>query len=140
MKELSRFGRGINKGVKSARRFMARGLLRFFEWDDLPLIQATGLKGEKFEKTEWFQHWGFASRPNLKAELIIVPVGGANAHHVVIASADPDNPCPVDLETGEAALFNDQGSYIHLNKDGDVIIRSDSVLVYSSLVEFHQES
>lgn len=61
---------------------------------------------EPFDKVRTFQGIGFSSRPRAgKGEAVIVNIGGAAAHPVAIATADPSSE-PTDLEADESQMHN----------------------------------
>lgn len=67
------------------------------------------------ESREYFQHYGFTSRPLPGGEAIAV----ADGNHIVIVASD-DRRYRIALEKGEAALYTDEGDKVHL-KRGRVI-------------------
>ncbi len=87
--------------------------------DDGPLqtIQAQALAGELIDQAERLQDYGFAAAPHAGAEAVIVFAGGRRNHPLVIAVADRRYRLKA-LETGEVALYDDQGQAVHLTRDG----------------------
>ena len=67
---------------------------------------------------EFFQHYGFTSRPLAGSEVIFIRQGN---HFVAIAS--DDRRYRITLEAGELALYDDQGQKVHLKRDGIIEAR-----------------
>jgi len=77
---------------------------------------------EQWDKAEFFQHGGFASRPKNGDQAILVCVGGRAGHPVVIATRGP-RP---DLNEGDAALFNYAlNALVKALDDGNIEIQVD---------------
>ncbi len=125
-------GRRTREVARNMLRPALRSILGHFTWANVPLIQVEGLKDDIHLQVEHFQNFGFSSRPHTGAEIIIVPLGGSHAHAVVVASADRNNPCPVELEPGEAAVYNSNGDYVHLRADGTTYIKTSTKTVVDS--------
>lgn len=70
---------------------------------------------------ELFQHVGFASRPAGAAEVVVVNVGGAAEHPIIVATRDRSTA--VALEADETAIYTSTG-IVKVTKDGDVIVRA----------------
>lgn len=83
-------------------------------------IDVTG-RGEDYTDKELFQHYGFASRPLKDAEGIMLFIGGVD-NAVVIATED--RRYRVALESGEIALYSDEGDSIHLKRGKQMEIKS----------------
>lgn len=95
-------------------------------------FSATVTQDEYVNDREAFQHYGFASRPQKGAEGIYIKEGG-----MVVMVADDDRRYRIALESGEAAIYTDQGDKIHIKRDGNILIQaSSSVKVVSPNVEF----
>jgi len=108
--------RAEEKGLRG-RRWPMRGVLALLEWAKVSLCQVRGLKGERFQKAELFQHFGFRSRPLEGAEVVLVPVGGSGAHTFSVAEEDRRYPCPVELEPGDVCIYDSRGNYIVIAED-----------------------
>lgn len=78
-------------------------------------FSASGRAGETFTDREYFQHYGYTSRPLPGAEGIIFREG----NHIIMIASD-DRRYRVALAEGEVALYDDQGQVIKL-KDGKEI-------------------
>lgn len=69
--------------------------------------------------------YGFSSRPKAGAEAIAIAVNGDESKLLVISIAD--RRYTLALEEGEAALHDDQGQIIYIQRDG-IIIKSSKKL------------
>lgn len=97
-----------------------RVLVQAVKTGKVQLIDVTG-RGEDYTDKELFQHYGFASRPLKDAEGIMLFIGGVD-NAVVIATED--RRYRVALESGEVALYSDEGDSIHLKRGKQMEIKS----------------
>jgi len=79
--------------------------------------QVKSLAGEVLEDVEYFQPYGFTSRPPRGSEAIAFPVGGDRGHMVILASSDR-GVRKKNLEEAEVGFYHQNGDYIYL-KDGN---------------------
>lgn len=94
---------------------MIRGIIIAVKNGAVRLFSADARSAGEFEDREFFQHYGFASRPKQGAEVIIIREGN---HFVSIA--DGDRRYNIELEDGEVAIHDDLGQRVHLTRDGIV--------------------
>jgi phage gp45-like len=94
---------------------MIRGIVESITEGLIKLFSASGRTGESFEGREYFQHYGFTSRPLPGAELIIIREG----NHILGIASD-DRRYRIALEEGEMAIYTDEGDKVHL-KRGKII-------------------
>jgi len=80
------------------------------------LIQVGIRQGELRDGVEHFQPYGFAFRPHAGAQAVVAYLGGCGNHPVALVVADPRHRLR-DLETGEVALYTDEGDTIVLRRD-----------------------
>lgn len=78
------------------------------------------------DRVEHFQHYGFTSVPLPGAEGIGLAVGGSTDHLVVI-NVD-DRRYRITLQVGEVALYDDQGQFVKLARDGVVHAKAVTLL------------
>lgn len=102
---------------------MIRGIVTSVIEGLIKLLAATGRSGETFANREYFQHYGFTSRPLSGAEVIIIKEGN---HYIAIAS--DDRRYRLAVEDGEVALYTDEGDKIHLKRDRTIEIVSGNKL------------
>lgn len=87
-------------------------------------LQVRLLANEVKDGLEHFETYGFTASPKTGAEALVLFLGGDRSHGIVVAT--PDRRFRLTgLEEGEVALYDDQGKFIKLARDGIVI--SDGV-------------
>lgn len=84
------------------------------------------LAGESREDVDFFQQYGFSSRPKGFVGAVALFVGGSRDNGVVVASRGEDNDMGISLEPGEVAVHSSFGSSIILKKDGSVMIKTNT--------------
>jgi phage gp45-like len=103
---------------------MIRGIVNSVVEGKIKLFSALGRIGEIFSNREYFQHYGFTSRPLSGAEIILIREG----NHIIAVASD-DRRYRIALEDGEVALYTDEGDKIHLKRDKTIEIVSRNKLV-----------
>lgn len=91
---------------------MIRGIVGSVTEGLIKLFSASGRTGESFSEREYFQHYGFTSRPHADAEIIIIREG----NHIIAIASD-DRRYRLSIEEGEVALYDDLGQKVHLKRD-----------------------
>lgn len=81
------------------------------------------LAGETRDEVDFYQQYGFTSRPVGKVGGVALFIGGSRDNGVVVASRGEDKKMAIDLEPGEVALHTSFGSSIVLKKDGSVLVK-----------------
>ncbi len=94
---------------------MIRGIVKSVAEGFIKLFSSSGRVGEIFTNREYFQHYGFTSRPKEGAEIIIINNGN---HYIGIAS--DDRRYRLTIEDGEVALYTDEGDYVHLKRGNNM--------------------
>lgn len=91
-------------------------------------IQLIDVKGrdEDFTNKELFQHYGFASKPLSESEGILLFIGGTD-NAIVIATED--RRYRLALENGEAAMYSDEGDFIHFKRGKEIYIKSGNKVI-----------
>jgi len=92
---------------------MIRGILTSLVEGMVKRFAAVGLI--EVADREYFQHYGFTSRPKSGAEIIYLAEG-----NVVIAIGSDDRRYRLKIEEGEAALYDDLQQRVHLTRAGIV--------------------
>lgn len=103
---------------------MIRGIIQAVYEGVIKRFTASGRSDETITNREYFQHYGFTSRPLAGAEAVIINEGN---HFLMIAS--DDRRYRIALENGEVALYTDEGDKIHLKRDKTIEIVSGNKLV-----------
>lgn len=78
-------------------------------------LQITLLADETRGGVERFQEYGLTSNPHPGAEAVMVCIGGARDHGIVIAVEDRRYRLK-GLAAGEVAIYDDQGQAVHLKR------------------------
>ena len=81
--------------------------------------QAKGLSGEIFEEVEYYQPYGFTSRPPVGSEAVALAVGGDRSHLVILAASDR-GVRKKEMEEGEVGIYHQNGDFMHF-KDGNKV-------------------
>jgi len=84
-------------------------------------LQVAILADESKDSVEHFQPFGFTAHPVPGAEAIVLRLG-IGADHAVIIAVDDRRYRKTDLGEGESAQYDAFGKFIHLTKDGGIII------------------
>ncbi len=101
----------------------------------MQLLQVDLLEGETRDELEHFQGYGFNSVPLAGAEGVAVFVGGRRDHGIVIAVDDRRYRIR-NLESGEVAMYTDQGDSIVIKRGGTIeVTAATKVIVGAPLVE-----
>ena len=115
---LTQFRRLIGPLQRSVRMMISRGVLTLVD-DTQPTqeVQLNLYAGENLSGVERFQQYGFTSVPFPGAEAIFAAVAGNRTQGVVLVAGDKRYRL-VGLQSGEVALFDDQGQTIIIHRDG----------------------
>ncbi len=92
---------------------MIRGIVLSIAEGVIKRFTASGRSDETISDREYFQHYGYTSRPKAGAEIIIIREGG---HFVAVAS--DDRRYRIAMEEGEVSLYDDLGQKAHLTRSG----------------------
>jgi phage gp45-like len=103
---------------------MIRGIVNAVTEGLIKLFSSSGRTGEVYDDREYFQHYGFTSRPLNGAEIIIINEGN---HYLGIASCD--RRYRLAVENGEVALYTDEGDHIHLKRNKIIEVISGNKLI-----------
>lgn len=106
--------------------------------------QADCLADETHDDVERIQEYGFTSVPLPGAEAVLVFPGGNRDHGLIIAVDDRRYRLKA-LASGEVALYDDLGQYVHLKRNGikayspqNIYMKTDGVLrLEADGVEIH---
>lgn len=116
---------------------LGRALVRLVDdAQGLQVQQLDLLDTETRSGCERFQAYGFTSHPHPGAEAVVLFVGGRRDHGLVIA-VDDRRYRLTGLAPGEAALYTDEGDYVHLQRGRIVEVKAGTkVRVDAPLAEF----
>lgn len=96
---------------------MVRGIIKSITEGKIKKVSASGRSEETFDDREYFQHYGFTSRPLKDGELILIREG----NHIVAIASD-DRRYRIAVEDGEVALYTDEGDKIHFKRGKEIEI------------------
>lgn len=105
----------------------------------LQRAQVQLLADEVLDRVERFQQYGVTSVPLKGAEGIVLALGGARDHAVLIA-VDDRRYRPRDLAPGESALYDDLGQMVHLTRDGIVIRGAGKPVIITDTTKLRVEA
>ena len=94
------------------------------------VVQFKGLEGEVKQNVEYLQAFGFSSVAPAGARGLAIFPGGDRSHGVVVV-LDARDKQPVTLKSGESAVWDALGKFIHLKDDGSILIKADKVRIES---------
>lgn len=110
---------------------MIRGIVTSIVEGVIKRFSASGGPDETIDNREYFQHYGFTSRPKAGAEIIIIREGG---HFIAIGS--DDRRYRITLADGEVALYTDEGDKVHLKRGRIIeIIGGEKIIATTKVAE-----
>ncbi|KAG0163518.1 hypothetical protein DFQ30_011439 [Apophysomyces sp. BC1015] len=90
------------------------------------VIRGTGLADENLPDLELFQQYGLTSVPPAGTMMIVAPIGGKTSHGIVVATEHGQYRFKA-LQTGEVALYTDEGDSIVLARGRAVNITTNTL-------------
>lgn len=102
-------------------------------------IQAEGLAKETLQGLELLQQYGFTSNPLPGTMAVVIPVGGKTSHGIVVATEHGSYRL-AGLESGEVALYTDEGAKIVLKRGKIIEVDCDVYRVNCKEYEVNAES
>lgn len=123
--------RVVNVLARRIRMLLARGVVALVN-DALKIqkLQVTVLDGE-VDQVQRFQEYGFTSNPLQGAEAILAAIAGVRGHMVAIA-VDDGRYRLKNMQSGEVALYTDEGDCIHFKRGRIVEVIAGSALKVTS--------
>ena len=100
--------------IRSIISSVAEGVIKRFS--------GIGRPGETIASREYFQHYGFTSRPRAGAEGVCLKQG----NNVIMIASD-DRRYRIAVEDGEVALYTDEGHYLHFKRGGTLEISCPNI-------------
>lgn len=82
-------------------------------------VQLSGLADETLQDLEQLQEFGFTSAPPEGTEAVVIPLGGATSHGVIVATEHGSFRIK-NLKPGETAIYSNEGAQIVI-KQGRII-------------------
>lgn len=116
--------RHIQRALAAIRLPFRAKLARITTKGGVMTAQLDGLAPETLQGLEVFQHYGITSVPPEGAMAIVIPVGGKTSHSVVVATEHSAYRMQA-LESGEVAIYTDEGASIVLKKGKIIQVTCD---------------
>lgn len=113
--------RALEPLQRKLRMMAGRAVLSLMQ--DAVIVQVKALDGEPLDNAELFQQYGFRSRPLQGAEGVLLALGGNRDHTIVVCMDDRRYQLDL-LANGEAAIYDDLGKYVHLKRDGSIVVKA----------------
>ncbi|CNJ91865.1 phage baseplate assembly protein V [Yersinia mollaretii] len=129
----------INTALNRIRKAFRAVLTRVNSDGQIQTVQARALAGEQLQDNELFQHYGFTSNPLPGTMAVILPLGGATSHGIVIATEHGAYRLQ-GLKSGEVALYTDEGAKIVLKRGRIIDVECDTYRVSCKNYEINAEN
>lgn len=124
LKTLSPLRRGLMQLLRVAT------LTRVNDAKTIQMVQLETLSGEVIEVPR-IQDYGLTSVPLQEAKGVVAAIGG-NTNGYVVIKMDDHRYRLVNLEPGEVALYDDQGQFVHLKRDGHIHAKANTQLTITA--------
>jgi len=98
----------IRRALASIRQAVRIVIARVNSAPAVAAVSGEALAGEHIRDAELMQHYGMTSVPPAGTMGVVIPLGGRTSHGVVIATEHADYRLQ-SLESGEVALYTDEG-------------------------------
>ncbi|MBG6243069.1 MAG: phage baseplate assembly protein V [Candidatus Symbiopectobacterium sp. Dall1.0] len=118
----------IRRALSGLRLAYRAVLSRVTPTGGVQTAQVSGLAGESTPDVELFQHYGLTSVPPAGTMAVVLPVGGSTRHSIVIATEHSTYRLQ-GLESGEVALYTDEGTSITLKRNKIIAVECDDYQV-----------
>ncbi|AJJ58912.1 MULTISPECIES: phage baseplate assembly protein V [Yersinia pseudotuberculosis complex] len=128
----------INTALNRIRKAFRAVLTRVNSGGQVQTVQARALAGEQLQDNELFQHYGFTSNPLPGTMAVILPLGGNTSHGVIIATEHGAYRL-AGLQSGEVALYTDEGAKIVLKRGRIIDVECDTYRVTCKNYEVNAE-
>lgn len=116
--------RCIQRVLTTIRQPFRAKLSRITSKGGVMTAQLDGVAPETLQSLEVFQHYGITSVPPEGAMAIVIPVGGKTSHGIVVATEHSAYRMQA-LESGEVAIYTDEGASIVLRKGKIIQVTCD---------------
>ncbi|MPQ67806.1 MULTISPECIES: phage baseplate assembly protein V [unclassified Pseudomonas] len=113
-------------------KLLARGLVSLVNADSkLQSLQMRLLAGETKDGMEHFEPYGFTANPHPGAEALAAFLGGDRSHGVIVCVADRRFRL-VGLQSGEVALYTDEGDTLHFKRGREIEITTATLRIQAT--------
>ncbi|MDR1656124.1 MAG: phage baseplate assembly protein V [Deltaproteobacteria bacterium] len=125
----------ISKATKKLKNkielLVGRCVLKAAKASGLLTMQIDALEGEIIDGAERIENYGLAGHPPGGSEGVMVSAGGARDHVLIVAMED--RGVRPDLSDGEVKLYSKFEQMIHLDKEGNIIIKAPKAIKIEAL-------
>lgn len=135
----SKINQRINSALNAIRMPFRARLNSIDSSGKVQTIQAEGLAKETLQGLELLQQYGFTSNPLPGTMAVVIPVGGKTSHGIVVATEHGSYRL-AGLESGEVALYTDEGAKIVLKRGKIIEVDCDVYRVNCKEFEVNAES
>ena len=135
----SKINQRINSALNAIRMPFRARLNSIDSSGKVQTIQAEGLAKETLQGLELLQQYGFTSNPLPGTMAVVIPVGGKTSHGIVVATEHGSYRL-AGLESGEVALYTDEGAKIVLTRGKIIEVDCDIYRVNCKEFEVNAES
>ncbi len=108
---------------------LIRTIITDMSAEEIRRFSGSGRPGEILSNREFFQQYGFASRPLDGAEGISLVQGNQ-----IFLIATADRRYKISLEKGEVAIQTDEGDLIHLKRNKEILVSSGNKITINAPV------
>lgn len=116
MRGLKKLGDRMSRGLGN---LLARAVLASVQQKKLQSLQLQVLAGETKDGVELFEPYGFTGIALPGAESVLAFLDGGRTHAIALVQTDRRYR-PTDLQPGEVAVFNNEGTRVVLRNGGKV--------------------
>ena len=109
---------------------MIRGIIQSVVEGVIKRFSAAGRTDETITNREYFQHYGFTSRPLAGSEAILIQ----EDNHIVMIASD-DRRYRLGIEAGEVCLYTDEGDHIRMMRNKEIYVKSGNKLTVEAATQ-----
>jgi phage baseplate assembly protein V len=102
---------------------MIRAIIQSVIEGAIKRFTSSGRPDETITNREYFQHYGYTSRPLPGSEGIVINEG----NHIIMIASD-DRRYRIAIEEGEVCIYTDEGDHIRLKRGKEIYIKSGNKL------------
>lgn len=113
----------MNSLLRKIRRLLGRALIRRVKYaNKIRYFQIQQQGGTALDDVEHFEPFGFTSHPLPNAEAVVLAFNGNGSHSIAIVAGD--QRYRLEIEEGEAAMYNNFGDKVHIKKDRTISVEA----------------
>ncbi|MBJ7537159.1 phage baseplate assembly protein V [Marinomonas transparens] len=113
----------LNTLIRKIRRLAGRALIRRVRYaNKVRYFQIQQEDGMPLDNVEHFEPFGFTSHPLPNAETVVLAFNGNGSHSIAIMAGDQQYR--LEIEEGEAAIYNHLGDKVHIKKDSTISVEA----------------